>query len=119
MSIKLSELKICFVGAGSMAEAIIRGLAEQRIASPGHIFVTNRSNLDQLNELHRRYGVQITSDSKMKERWVREADIIVSAMKPKDAADALRSMGRLLHSNQLFISVIAGLSRYNSQTAGH
>lgn len=48
MSITLSQAKIAFIGAGSMSEAIIRGLIQTKVADPQHIYVMNRSDQDRL-----------------------------------------------------------------------
>ncbi len=62
MSTTLSQAKIAFVGAGSMAEAIIRGLIETKVANPQNLYVMNRSDQDRLAFLRSEYGLQATSD---------------------------------------------------------
>jgi pyrroline-5-carboxylate reductase len=109
MNTKSTRFNICFYGAGSMAEAIVRGLIERQIASPDQISMMNRTNAGRLQELTERYGVRTGNRPEDKEAFLREADIIVLAMKPKDAIDALQSASQLI-DRQLIISVIAGLS---------
>jgi pyrroline-5-carboxylate reductase len=104
-----SELSICFYGAGSMAEAIVRGLISKRIASPAKIMMINRSNTDRLNELSARYGLRTSNRPDEVDAFFREADVIVLAMKPKDALHALQQAAHRM-DRQLIISVIAGLS---------
>lgn len=106
----LSNKKIAFIGAGSMAEAIIRGLVQQNIASPSQIYVLNRSNQEQLEALNARYGIQTALTAEQKELYVRNADIVVIAMKPKDVRQAFSEFSTWLHSGQLLVSVVAGLS---------
>lgn len=106
----LQERKICFYGAGSMAEAIVRGLLERKTAEARHISMINRSNQARLAELRARYGVETANESDRKQRMLQEADVIVLAMKPKDAAAALRELQPLLTERQLLVSVIAGMS---------
>ena len=110
MNAALKKQKICFVGAGSMAEAIIRGLIEQKKARADHIFVVNRHNQNRLEELRKKYGVQTNPDSKIKNKFIADADILVLAMKPKDVEAALQQLQPLLKKDQLLISVIAGLT---------
>ncbi|GIP20047.1 pyrroline-5-carboxylate reductase [Paenibacillus sp. J22TS3] len=105
-----SKLNICFYGAGSMAEAIVRGLINKSVARPEQISMLNRSDKGRLDFLNTTYGVQVTSDQQEKQVRLQHADILVLAMKPKDAAEALKALGPLLHEDQLIISVIAGLS---------
>lgn len=106
----IASMQICFYGAGSMAEAIARGLIHEKLVAPTKISMLNRSNADRLNELHERYGVQTVLQGSSNEAYLREADIIFLAMKPKDAAEAITAIAPLLSPNQLIVSVIAGLS---------
>jgi pyrroline-5-carboxylate reductase len=110
MKSTLKNQKICFVGAGSMAEAIARGLIDRKKAHADHVFMINLHNQNRLEELRKRYGVQTHSDSKIKSRFVQDADIIILAMKPKDVESALKQIKPLLSKDQLLISVIAGLT---------
>ncbi|UVI27816.1 pyrroline-5-carboxylate reductase [Paenibacillus spongiae] len=107
-----NSLRLCFYGAGSMAEAIVRGLLDRGLADPSRVSMLNRSNVDRLEELADRYGVQVSSeqDANAQRSMLREADVIFLSMKPKDAADAIRKLQGIVTSSQLIISVIAGLS---------
>src|SRR4029453_10001455 len=106
----VASLQICFYGAGSMAEAIARGLINKKLVEPSRISMLNRQNEERLNELNERYGVQTIVQGSSNEAYLREADIIFLAMKPKDAAAAIASIQPLVSPKQLIISVIAGLS---------
>ncbi|MDB4867482.1 MAG: proC [Cohnella sp.] len=106
----ISSVSICFYGAGSMAEAIFRGLIEAGLSKADRITVVNRQNADRLRELHQRYGVVPAMGEQAKQDALRTSDIIVLGMKPKDSAAALRSLAPLLRPEQLIISAIAGLS---------
>jgi pyrroline-5-carboxylate reductase len=106
----LDNASLCFYGAGSMAEAILRGLTETKLAQPDRITVMNRQNAARLLELQERYGVVPASAEADKRHALESADIIVLGMKPKDSASALRTLAPLLRPDQLIVSVIAGLS---------
>ncbi|UJF36138.1 pyrroline-5-carboxylate reductase [Paenibacillus hexagrammi] len=106
----LLQNRIAFVGAGSMAEAIFRGLVEQEVANPQHIYVTNRSDQAKLEAIRETYGVQVSSDPVTRESFIREADIVVLCMKPKDVETAFRDLQPLLNERQMLVSVIAGLA---------
>lgn len=110
MSQLLASQKLVFIGAGSMAEAIIRGLTHQKKVATDQIHVMNRSNRGQLNELQTRYSIQVCSDLQLKENVIRQANIVILAMKPKDAPKAFAELRHLLTKEMLIISVIAGLS---------
>lgn len=110
MSTMLSQAKIAFVGAGSMAEAIVRGLIQTKVAEPQNIYMLNRSNQDRLAFLNSAYDVQVTSDPVAKNAIIQEADVVFLCMKPKDVESSFAELAPLLSERQLLISVIAGLS---------
>jgi len=101
------EGRIGFLGAGSIVEAILSGISKKELLSSDRIYVTNRCNSERLDLLSQTYGVHTTHD-----KWdvVRAADILILAMKPKDAVDALKELAGAVHPGQLVISVIAGVS---------
>ncbi|MCM3353687.1 pyrroline-5-carboxylate reductase [Bacillus halotolerans] len=98
--------KIGFVGAGSMAEAMINGFLQSGITKPENIYITNRSNEERLNELKEMYGVRPCRD---KSEFFTQTDIVVLAFKPKDAAESIDSICSYM-KDQLVISVLAGLT---------
>lgn len=106
----ISSLKMCFYGAGSMAEAMVRGLLDRGLTEPQQVSMMNRQNIERLDELTSRYGVQTSAQDEAKAAMLRGADIIFLAMKPKDAADAISQVRELLHPGQLIISIIAGMT---------
>lgn len=101
---------ICFYGAGSMAEAIVRGLIHRKVAPPESITMLNRSNQERLAHLESAYGIKMGRSDAEKESSLISASVIVLAMKPKDAGEALKALGPKLNQEQLIVSVIAGLS---------
>ena len=98
--------KIVFIGAGSMAEAIIGGLVATNIVPEQQIFVTNRSNYNRLVDLQTLYQVQILE----KLQDVADASLIVLAMKPKDVHAAMQSIAPYVSDQTGVISVLAGIS---------
>ncbi|MDF2715746.1 MAG: pyrroline-5-carboxylate reductase [Paenibacillus sp.] len=102
--------KIAFIGAGSIAESIFRGLIEKGIAVPENIYAANRQNDERLQYLRDTYGIQASRHPQELERRVREADIVVLNMKPKDAASGIAEIRHLFRQDQLIVSVIAGIS---------
>ncbi|MFX3633436.1 MAG: pyrroline-5-carboxylate reductase [Candidatus Pristimantibacillus sp.] len=112
MTSAIQSLQLCFYGAGSMAEAIVRGIINQKLTQPNRISMLNRQNTERLNELTSRYGVQtiLEGTNSSNEQFLKQADIIFLAMKPKDAADAIAGIKPYITDNQIIVSVIAGLS---------
>lgn len=97
--------KITFIGAGSMAEALIAGMVTAEF-SPKSIVVTNKSNTRRLAELNNKYHIQVKQ--KLSEA-VSEADILVLAVKPKDAHTALEHIKSFINKEMLIISIMAGI----------
>ncbi|TYS57719.1 pyrroline-5-carboxylate reductase [Sutcliffiella horikoshii] len=103
----LKEKVIGFIGAGSMAEAMISGIVASEIIPANNVVVSNRSNIDRLMELEDKYGVRGVMKQDLN---LSELDIIVLAMKPKDIEIALASLKDQLNSSQLLLSVLAGVT---------
>ncbi|WP_456275386.1 pyrroline-5-carboxylate reductase [Bacillus sp. AK128] len=103
----LKNKKIAFLGAGSMAEAMISGIVNGNKIPKKQIFVSNKSNKIRLKELVTGYGIQgVTRE----ELVLSEMDIIFLAMKPKDAEAVLLSIKDQLKPHQLVVSVLAGIT---------
>ena len=85
----LGKKKIAFIGAGSMAEAMISGIVSSEKIAPKNIIVTNRSNNHRLEELQKKYGITGVNRENFN---LNNVDIIVLAMKPKDVETSLHSI---------------------------
>ncbi|AXI07503.1 pyrroline-5-carboxylate reductase [Oceanobacillus zhaokaii] len=101
------DKKIAFLGAGSVAEAIISGMIRSEVVNKEQIIVTNRSNLERLEQMKNNYGVQCTTD---KEEAFSYADIVMLAVKPNNVEESLESIKAYLNPNQLIVSIIAGVT---------
>ncbi|WP_232718586.1 pyrroline-5-carboxylate reductase [Bacillus sp. FJAT-45037] len=113
----LQHKKIAFIGAGNMAEAIFSGLIHQEKVMADQIHVTNRSNYDRLNHLRETYGVEVSTSN---EEVLKDADIVILAMKPIGVKDAVNEIRSLTSENQLILSVLAGITtEYISDLLGH
>ncbi len=99
--------KLVFFGAGSMAEAMISGIVENKLMDPKNIWVTNKANKEKLSALHQQYGVTGTYDLNM---LFAGAEAVVLAMKPKDAPAAIKEISSYLSDEIMVISVLAGIS---------
>lgn len=99
-------MKIVFFGAGAMAEAIISGWTESPVLPPLSIYVTNKSDLDTLQRLRQTYGVELLQEHP---EALEDADYIVLAMKPKDAAEAFLEIKNIVPQHVTVMSVIAGI----------
>jgi len=108
----LSEQTIAFIGAGSMSEALLRGIVNAKLVRSLSVVVLNRHNRSRLDDLKSSYGIRVpeTNDVDERIRLVRAADIVVLAMKPKDVGAAMAEFADSLRPEQLLVSVVAGLS---------
>ncbi|WP_110114839.1 pyrroline-5-carboxylate reductase [Bacillus sp. CGMCC 1.16541] len=103
----LKNKTVAFLGAGSMAEAMISGMVQAEKLPANQIIVTNRSNEERLHELQAKYGVK---GMKREELVFDDVDVFILAMKPKDIDVALDSIKSHLKPHQLLLSVLAGIS---------
>lgn len=98
--------KIAFIGAGSMAEAIIKGWIDQECIQAQSLYVSNKSDSERLHYLNETYGVQLLPSLDA----LSTIDCVVLATKPKDAKDAMTAIEPFLSSATIVISVLAGIS---------
>ncbi|QKE09045.1 pyrroline-5-carboxylate reductase ProI [Bacillus cereus] len=106
----MSIQNISFLGAGSIAEAIIGGLLHANVVKGEQITVSNRSNETRLQEIHNKYGVKGTHNKK---ELLTNTNILFLAMKPKDVAEALTPFKEDIHNNLLIVSLLAGVSTHS------
>jgi pyrroline-5-carboxylate reductase len=95
---------IAFIGAGNMAEALIRGLHANKVIPASRIIATD-VRPERLEELKRAFGIHVMADNATA---VREADIIVLAVKPQQMSAALSALTP--PSVALIISIAAGIT---------
>ncbi|MFL5264444.1 MAG: pyrroline-5-carboxylate reductase [Anaeromyxobacteraceae bacterium] len=96
---------IAFLGAGNMAEALVKGLLRAKVAAPGEILCTDR-RAERGPELKERYGVGFTTSNK---DATERADIIVLSVKPQVMNKLLAEIAPALNDRKLVISIAAGV----------
>ncbi|SSV49786.1 pyrroline-5-carboxylate reductase [Acinetobacter nosocomialis] len=92
---------ICFIGGGNMAQALIGGLISRGLP-PTRITVSDP--VEQIRHLLQEKEVHVTQDNVAA---IKNADVVVLAVKPQVLANVLRPLKGLL-SDKLVISIIAG-----------
>lgn len=97
-------MKIFFIGGGNMAEAMVAGMTVSGY-KPDNIIVFDR-NVDKSQHLSNKYGIKISS--KINEE-IRQADIIVLAVKPQGMADLIKDIKDLVTAKQIIVTVAAGI----------
>ena len=99
--------KISFIGAGAMAEALVKGLIAAEQLPAEAIWLTNHANEGRLQELHTGYGVSVTRN---RTDLLKDADVIILSMKPKDVEAAMLYLKEAkLKPGQIVVSVLAGI----------
>jgi pyrroline-5-carboxylate reductase len=99
------ERTITFLGAGNMAEAIIKGLLRAGTARPEGIIATGRRP-ERLEQLQRAYGIRTSQDNLSA---AREAEIVVLSVKPQAMDKLVIQVAPALDQRKLIISVAAGV----------
>ncbi|WP_163118263.1 pyrroline-5-carboxylate reductase [Acinetobacter pittii] len=92
---------ICFIGGGNMAQALIGGLISRGLP-PTRITVSDP--VEQIRQLLQEKEIHVTQDNVAA---IKNADVVVLAVKPQVLATVLRPLKGLL-SDKLVISIIAG-----------
>jgi pyrroline-5-carboxylate reductase len=98
-------MRIAFIGGGHMSTSLVGGLIARGLA-PGDIAVADPVPA-QLERLGGRFGVRTSPDNV---RAVRDADLVVLAVKPQDMAAAARAIaGEIAARRPIVVSIAAGI----------
>ena len=100
------SLKLAFLGAGSMAQNIIKGYLSQSNIKPQNIFISGRS-LKKISKLSKELKVQALSDN---EELLEKADIIFLCVKPQDCQQAIEELASQWDKKHTVLSLLAGVS---------
>lgn len=101
----LKSRKIGFIGTGNMAQAVIRGMLENKVVKGSQIYASNRSG-GKLHKLADLYGITACASN---EEVIDSSEIIILAMKPQDMLQAIEPIARAFTENQIVISLAAGV----------
>lgn len=101
----LAPHTIGFIGAGNMAEALIRGLVRG-----GHVpasrVVASLPRRERLDELKTTYGIDVTTDNR---ELAKRCGLVVLSVKPQIMDKVLREIGDVIESGTLVVSIAAGV----------
>lgn len=116
MSKVLKGKKLGFIGSGIMAEAIVSGVLSRQLLPAGSICCADPYSA-RLEQLEEQYGVTTTSDNK---QAIKGADVVFLSVKPQVLSEVSESLLGAFNSNQLVISILAGVDTKTLKKAlGH
>ncbi|MBY0554569.1 pyrroline-5-carboxylate reductase [bacterium] len=101
----LKSMKIGFIGAGNMTQALVKGMVESKEIKADHILISNRTP-GKLIKLSEQFQVQTRTHN---QEIISECDVVILAMKPQDFSTALEGLTGQFNENQIVISLAAGI----------
>lgn len=102
---KLTDKMIAFIGAGNMGEALIRGLLARKAVHAQQLVATD-VRPDRLEHFEQTFGIHAKMDNAVA---VKEADIVVLAVKPQQMSEVLAGFRASMSPDKLVISIAAGI----------
>jgi pyrroline-5-carboxylate reductase len=99
-----STRTIGFVGAGNMAEAMIRGLLRGNDFAPEQVSASG-PRAERMGELRDKYAIDATTDNKVPAA----AEIVVLSVKPQILSRVLDEVASVISPDALVISIAAGV----------
>jgi len=100
----LQGKRLAFIGGGTMAEAMIRGLLEKHLVPPSHVLVTGPRR-ERRADLAKRFGVKALASNA---EAAKGAHVVVLSVKPQVLPTVLRELRGQLRPEQLVLSIVAG-----------
>ena len=98
--------RVAIIGGGKMGGILAQGMIERKLLAPKDITVSDIDD-SRLNYLKTSLKLNVSSDNK---KAVKEADIVVLAVKPQNFADTLKEIRPVATPSKLFISIAAGVT---------
>lgn len=98
--------KIGFIGFGNLAQAITKGLLDNKTLSPHQIYASNRSQ-GKLLKAQENLKINICGTN---EELVDSVDVVVLSVKPQDLNSAIDPVISVFHEKQIVVSLLAGIS---------
>ena len=100
----MADRSIGFVGAGNMAEAMIRGLLRGEVFKPKQV-TASAPREERQRELADKYGIRATADN----REAARQSIVVLSVKPQILSRVLDEVAEAISAESLVISIAAGV----------
>ena len=98
-------MRLGFIGAGNMAQAMIGGILAKEIVKKEDI-IASAATQNTIDKVAKEFGINVTLDN----REVAKADIVFLAVKPFYYEEVIDGIKDVVDEKQLIISVAAGKS---------
>ena len=105
----LKDKCLGFIGAGNMAEAMIRGIIQNQVVLPDQILVSDIS-VPRKEHLARSFDVGTAADNRF---LVDQSNVIFLAVKPQAVPAVLKDISAAMGPEKLLISIAAGVPIQN------
>lgn len=102
----LGVKRVTVIGAGKMGTTLIRALLERTELEPSQIIAT-RKHSEPLAQLALDEGIATTTDNR---QAVKGSDLVLLCVKPQAVTGVLSEIGPQLSSDQLLLSIAAGVT---------
>ncbi|MDD5457968.1 MAG: pyrroline-5-carboxylate reductase [Phycisphaerae bacterium] len=97
--------RIGFIGAGNMAEALIRGIINSGLVKPADILISDLQT-ERLDELCAKYSVSRTENNGL---LAGQVDTLILSVKPQNFSDVLKEIAIAIKEGTLLVSIAAGI----------
>lgn len=102
---RMRNIKIGFLGAGNMGEAILAGLIRKKIYLPQEIGITT-AHTKRSRELQKKYNLRLFCSNR---ELAGTTPILILAVKPQQMSAVLKEIASTVKARSLIITVAAGL----------
>ncbi|ASG68568.1 pyrroline-5-carboxylate reductase [Francisella halioticida] len=97
-------MKICFIGSGNMASAMIAGMVAHGYNTQD-IVIFDR-NEEKCQNLVQKYSIRISNSLV---ETVKQADVLILAIKPQGMVDLIKEIRDFITAGQIIVTVAAGI----------
>lgn len=97
---------IAFLGAGNMAEAILKGALDNNLFAPEEVMMSDISEARR-EYMQQQYGVHVTGDNAAA---VKDSPTVVLAVKPQQVNAVLAESAPAMTAETLLLSICAGIT---------
>ena len=106
MKTTLADKKLAVLGAGKIGGILLRAFLEQKLVQPKRVRATVRHS-EKARTLAKQLGIEVSTDNRAA---VREADIILLAVKPQAVKEICEEIKPEIKPGKLIVSVVASVS---------